>query len=373
MQVRTGYTDIHDSAKAVEDIIEKIQQDNPKLILFFFSPIYNPVIISDGLKSRYIDSLVVGCTSSSELTSAGFIEKGITAVSISGDDFFAAAGVLQNLDSFSTEKLKECVEKCQSDLHISGETFWQKDTLALTLIDGTSYMEESVISSLAALLPGMSIVGGSASDLRQFSEVGVSIEGEFHKNSAVILLIKPGVNFKVFASHHFLPSDIDVVVTKAGPKKRTIWEIDGLPAKERYAQIIGVESEKLNSQLAVQYPFGYKLDDFYYIRSVMSVESDHLAMASAVNEGTVLTLMKAGDILRDTREIITKVSADMKQGLSMQILFNCLGRYEEMKDKNLCDEVFAVMNVSPLIGFNTFGEQYSSLHINHSLTGVAFG
>ena len=99
MQVRTGYTLIQNIERAVDDIFEKIRQDNPKLVLFFFSPSYNPEIISRAFESRFKESLVLGCTTAGELTSAGFIENGITAVSIAGEDFFAAADVLKDLDS----------------------------------------------------------------------------------------------------------------------------------------------------------------------------------------------------------------------------------------------------------------------------------
>jgi len=52
---------------------------------------------------------------------------------------------------------------------------------------------------------------------------------------------------------------------------------------------------------------------------------------------------------------------------------DCILRRLELQDQDALPQVDALLEALPFIGFSTYGEQFGSVHINHTLTGVAIG
>jgi hypothetical protein len=55
------------------------------------------------------------------------------------------------------------------------------------------------------------------------------------------------------------------------------------------------------------------------------------------------------------------------------LLFNCGGRMWEATSGSIVDDLAGAMRPIPAAGFTTYGEQYGTLQVNHTLTGLAFG
>jgi hypothetical protein len=55
------------------------------------------------------------------------------------------------------------------------------------------------------------------------------------------------------------------------------------------------------------------------------------------------------------------------------LLFNCIARYREARQRGVVEELGEVFAQYPVAGFNSLGEQHGPMHTNHSLTGIAFG
>jgi len=371
MNICVGHSFNLNAESAVDELAESLHQDNIKLALFFASPEYSPEEISFAFRKKFPQSDVVGCSAAGVICSQGFVKNGIVGASFAGADFRCAVSVIENANTFNTGAGIEAVINCGKSLDTSPEKLSSHKHLAITLIDGASQAEETIISTLALAAPQIKIIGGSVSDFRQFSQTYISHNGAIYRNAAVLLLLELNEQFTVFSQHHFIPTDNEVVISKSSLNQRSIREIDGLPAAERYAQLLNVELAQLTNDLVIQHPFGYKIDDKYYIRSVISAEDGHLRTASAINDGTVLTIMKPGDIIGNTREMVEQIRKNFASP-HLLLLFNCLGRYEETEAKGITKDIHSIVNFCPLIGFNTYGEQFASLHINHSITGAAF-
>jgi len=372
MDIKTAFDSNSDCQSAADKIYQGINQPGIKLVLVFSSPKYDSYQLMENLSARFKNIRLAGCTTMGEISEHGFIREGIVAASFAGDDIEVSAEVIAKLANFSTADALKAVQNCCSDLGILLDDLSSGRHFGITLIDGLSGKEEAVISALALAAPNIKIVGGSAGDDMELRNTFVFLNGEVHKNAAVFILFRCEVPFKVFNRHHFVPTKNEIVVSKSRSGSRIIMEIDGLPAVTRYAVLMGIGREDLDDNDIWQYPFGFEIEGRFYIRSILNTRGDILLMASAVNDGTVLTLMRPGDMLKDTKDLLSDLKTELN-GISFMILFNCFGRFAEAEMKNISDDIFDSLNVSPLIGFNTLGEQFCSLHINHSITGVAFG
>ena len=52
---------------------------------------------------------------------------------------------------------------------------------------------------------------------------------------------------------------------------------------------------------------------------------------------------------------------------------DCILRRLEMEKRGLVDEIGQLMAANHVFGFSTYGEQFNSLHVNQTFTGVALG
>ncbi|MCB0336734.1 MAG: hypothetical protein KDD62_10530, partial [Bdellovibrionales bacterium] len=135
-------------------------------------------------------------------------------------------------------------------------------------------MEEVFLGNISHLLQGVPLVGGSAGDDLQFNKTFVYSRGAFHQDAAVLLLVETNLKVEPFKFQHFKPSDSDMVITSADPKTRRVFEIDGAPAAEEYARILGLPIDDLTPQVFSTYPVMLQIGLNWYVRSIQKVNED---------------------------------------------------------------------------------------------------
>ncbi len=167
----------------------------------------------------------------------------------------------------------------------------------ILLIDGLSIMEEHVLAHLHSAVVGIPIVGGSAGDDLDFSKTFVYSNGSFKSNRAVFTLIITSLPFDTFKTQHFKPTEKKLVITEANPKKRIVYEINGNPAAEEYASIVGMTVDELSPTVFSNHPVMLKIGSEYYVRSLQKVNDDgSLTFYCAIDEGLVLTLAEGVEL-----------------------------------------------------------------------------
>jgi hypothetical protein len=108
----------------------------------------------------------------------------------------------------------------------------------------------------------------------------------------------------------------------------------------------------------------------YYIRSIQKVNPDRsLSLYCAIEDGLVLTIGKGANIVQCFEEKIKFLIKDPSAG-HFGIFCDCILRKVEIKNKGLCDDFNNIFSSLNFIGFNTYGEQFNSIHINQTLTGI---
>ena len=82
--------------------------------------------------------------------------------------------------------------------------------------------------------------------------------------------------FTVLKTCNFVATPVEVTITRADPARRLIIELDGQPAVQRYAELIGAKPEELAFAHFLANPLGLMIDDEPRLRSAVRPEGSAL-------------------------------------------------------------------------------------------------
>ncbi len=353
---------------AVSELYQAIGTPEPDILIFFCSAEYDRTGLSEELKARF-RCPIVGCTTAGEISPAGYQQGGIVAAAITSQRLKIHVRLLPSLSQRKASGFMDLALDLKKNLTL-GTSFDKSRMFGLLLIDGLSKTEDEVIASLYSNLEEIPIVGGSAGDDLRFQETFVYADGSFHRDAAVFILCETSLPFFTFKTQHFEPTDLKIVVTGADARNRVIMEINGYPAAVEYARILGLRVEDLNSTVFSENPLMIRLGGDHYVRSIQKVNPDmSLSLFCAIEEGLVLTIGKGSDMAKDLRRAVYELSID-PHGDHLAIFCDCILRKLEVADKSLEEDFRDVFSGITAIGFSTYGEQFNSIHVNQTLTGV---
>jgi len=357
--------------ESVQHLKDTIMQDNMAGIVFFCSDKYDLEKLAHEL-SKAFDCPLMGCTTAGEIGST-YQNDGIVAASFSADAFCFHIKTLTDLDSFDGSRARVVANELQGELLFS-KNFNATKMFGFLLIDGLSMMEEHTTANLHTALGGTHIVGGSAGDSLTFTRTAVFSEGEFHTGAvAVFCIIETKLPFKIFKTQHYTPSDKEMVITKADPKKRLVYEIDGGPAATELADIIGIPKEELTMEVYSTHPVMLQIGDEWYVRSIQNYhDDDSLSFACAIDSGLPLTVGECEDLINSLNAQVKEI-VDEFPLIEATLGCDCIHRRLEILETGLKEEVEKILEPLNFFGFSTYGEQYNSVHVNQTLTGVVIG
>jgi len=241
------------------------------------------------------------------------------------------------------------------------------------LVDGLSMLEERVISFIYSQFSGVSIIGGSAGDDIKFKSTEVYWDGRFVSDAAVFTIFETTLPFYTFKTQHFQPTGGKLVITDADPANRRVIEIDGEPAARKYAEILGLKIDKLTPMVFSNHPLMLKIGGEYYVRSIQKVNEDEsLSFFCAIDNGLVLSVAEGIGLVENLENQLSEIKKRIPN-LKFILGCDCILRRLEIKEKKLTDDIGRIIKDYPLLGFSTYGEQYNSIHVNQTLTGIAIG
>lgn len=369
--LKIGTTILPQEREAVEELKEKINQKDMHSVLFFCSSRYDLDILAQELKAHFSCQLT-GCTTSGEISSRGYQEGGIVGVSFSLQNIKLQSYRIDSLSDFNLKDAKTMADSIRENLTLKNN-FDRKKMFGLLLIDGLSIHEEQVISFIHSQMEGVSIAGGAAGDDLQLRETNIYSNGKFSSNAAAFIFIETTLPFVLYKTQHFKPTDKKVVITEADPPRRNVSEINAEPAAQEYARILGIPRSDIGPAVFSKYPLMIRIGDSWQVRSIQKVNEDEsLTFYCAIDEGLVLTLSEGVDIISNLKEEIDRLN---RSHLSSPLVigFDCIHRKQEILERDLEKDFCNLIKDINLIGFNTYGEQYNSIHVNQTLTGVIIG
>ena len=324
--------------------------------------------------SRYAPTLeYAACSTAGELTPHGMTVGKMVIILFAKDQFEINAFQISQRDSLNMESLVTKVAGWRSKFFKPDDSETDISPFVICLMDGMSYMEESITAALHWGLNDIPLLGGSAGDNLNFNETYLTINGRIEKSYAIILMVKSKLPIQLFKTDNFIPTKIKLIVTESEPDKRVVHEFNGLPAAKVYAETIGVDPERLDPQSFASHPLVVRVGGEYYCRSIQKVNDDgSLTFFCAIDDGVVLTVAEPTGMARSTEETIDDVRNSLGE-IDFIIGFDCVLRQLDARNRQVTQKISQIYRDNHIIGFNTYGEQYRSMHLNQTFTGIAFG
>ncbi len=351
-------------ANACQDAINQLGENRPDLLIVFSSVKYDQQKMLDGVHSVAKDALIVGSSTSGEITTMGPIKEHsvvVMAIKSPGIKYFADVG--ENIAANPRLAGKVVADKIKQK---ASETLKAFIMLPDVLVGNGADIVRGVLDSLGAHFP---VVGGASGDDFVFKKTYQYVNDKVYSGSVVGLGLTGSFKMGIGVKHGWIPVGEPMTVTKS--EGAIIHQINNAPAVKIYEDYFGEEEAKILhtealAKLAITYPLGMKVagSDELLIRDPITVdEKGSITCAAEIPEGSEIRLMIG------SREEAVKVAKTAATDAISQlagsppkavIVFNCIARNKLFGDRS-GDEIKAIQEVIgskvPLIGFYTYGEQ----------------
>ncbi|AWN40911.1 hypothetical protein DK389_10720 [Methylobacterium durans] len=371
--IRTAWTEAGRASEAVAEIADSFAGADPVQIVAFFSPDYDPDELNRTFRERFPSAAVTGCTMSGGFSPAGGLDRGLVAIAFPRRGFRIVSTLLDAIDHLDVERTAGAVRALRRTLEVGSTGDTTDHRFALSLIDGLANAEETVVSAIGWALDGIPLVGGSAGDDLTFRDTVLLHDGSIHRNAAVVILVETEFPVQIFKSDNFEPTGTKFVVTASDDEKRIVHELNAEPAAREYAMAVGLDPETLSPMSFAAYPLAVKIGGEYFCRSIRRMNADgSLSFFCAIDEGVVLTLAQPRDIVAATRAELSRLDEALG-GIDLVIGFECILRRLDAESRQVRHGIADLYRLYNVVGFETYGEQYRSMHLNQTFTGIAIG
>jgi hypothetical protein len=373
LSIRKGTTQTRDPAKAAQELYDALYQPDIKFAVFYCAADFDLPTLASELHQRFGDVNLIGCTTAGEITPQGYLAGALTGVSIASPQMDAATQLIP-LEPFDSVATGTSVNALLQGLGLrDGLPAGPTDTFGFMLIDGLAMQEEQVVSCIHQNLHGIELIGGSAADDTRFGSTHLYYGGKFHRNVALLSVVRSDLPFIAFRTQHFVHSQQRMVVTKADAATRVVMEINGLPAAREYARLLGMQIAELTPLIFATHPVVVRIGGQYFVRSIAKVNPDEsLTFFCAIDEGIVLTIAKGVDMVENLQQAFEQVRSAIGEP-ELVLGCDCILRRLETEREGIKERIGKIFAANNVVGFATYGEQYNAMHVNQTFTGIAIG
>lgn len=344
-------------------------------LVFFSSSRFAAGPLAAALASACPGLRYAACSTAGEITRAGISEGNLVVILFPAASFRIEALCVQDLRNAGMERIVAQVSEAKRAFIAAGAPLVATGAarFALCLIDGLSFAEEAATAALHWGLDDIPLLGGSAGDDMRFGATTLILDGEPASDAAILILVETPVPFHIFKTDNFVPTPNKLVVTRSDPDRRIVHEFNAAPAASEYARVIGIDPGSLSPMSFASHPLVVRVGGEYYCRSVQKMNGDgSLSFFCAIDDGIVMTVAEPAGMTRTTRAAFDAVRERIG-GIDFVLGFDCVLRRIDARNRQVTHRIAEIYRDNNVIGFNTYGEQYLSMHLNQTFTGIAFG
>lgn len=344
------------------------------LLLVFAAAAADPHAVAAAICMHFPGAPHIACSTAGEIGPNGYTENSIVVVALPADGFHVSTLAIEDLSSIEFADIVRRVERLRADHDARPpQGFERAGAFALSFIDGLSRREELFISAIHRALDGMQVLGGSTGDDLTFERTWCVADGRVLIDAGVLALVRTKHLFSAFRHDNFEPTEIRLVVTECDQEERKVRELNASPAAREYADCIGVDAAQLDSMSFASHPVVVKVGGEYYCRSIGHANPDgSLTFFCAVETGVVLTVSRSRHLVESAKAAFNSVVSEIG-GADFVLGFDCALRRLDAENRQMKRELSDVYREFGVIGFNTYGEQFGSMHLNQTFTGLAIG
>ena len=324
---------------------------------------------------------VIGCSTAGEITKDGYVEGQINAMALPADLFEVeeilisplptpqATGEIPAADRFDPRDLVFRILRARQSL-ARARPEWTYE-FAFMLVDGLSGSEDALAAAVAGGLGPVPLFGGSAGDGTRFGRTRIISGGEVLENAAVLTLVRTKCPVQVFSLDNLEPTPSRMVVTKAAPERRAVLRINDEPAAHEYARLLSLPPDHLTSFTFASNPVLVRAGGRHHVRAIQRADpAGEMIFFSAIDEGLVLTLARPQDIAAHLDGELTSLAGETTP--SAILACDCIFRRMEAEERQSSRAVSEILARHNVTGFSTYGEQIGAMHVNQTMTGIAF-
>lgn len=357
-----------DAPTAIREAAAQIDRARTCFVLAFMPGALDAPEVAATLDAALGGVPVFGCSTAGQITMQGYESDALLLLAFPREHFRCASILFEPLAPISTTAIAE--EAQRQYRKFPRTPGWNR--LGLILSDGLTKQEDLLVSTLETVLDDLPIFGGSAGDSLQFKETYVLYRGRRLSNAAVLLLLETDLPFRGVGFDHFLPADTQIIITDADPEERKVFEINGAPAAQEYARLVGCRVADLSPQIFAENPLLVQYRKNHYVRAISDAgETGCLSFLAAIDDGLVMTLGRGQEIV-ETLQSGLDIRDATGHPPDFILGFDCILRKLEIEQKQLGQTVSDILRGARVFGFNTYGEQHCGVHMNQTFVGVAF-
>jgi hypothetical protein len=359
-----------DATRVARSIVDGLAAPDLRLAFVFTDWRLDPRTIAS-VTQRGLDAPVVGGTTIGVVGRDATSGATACGIGLYGDWVRVGIGVAPELSKSALTRSRDAVKHAATALGTNVDALDPSRHIAITILDGTCGHEEAFCIGAATAAPQIRCVGGCAgTEVPSQRRASIWVNGEVMADAGAVVVLESELPFCVVSSSHLVPTDLKTVVTAAAG--RVIHELDGQPAAGRVRELVAKLGETLHEPPCT-HAFARYIDGLPYVRSMTYLDGDQIHLASSVEPGHVLRLMRAGDLIGTTRRDLALAADRVGGEMAALLAFSCVGRHREAAARHVEAELAGAHARYPTIGFQSFGEQSGLLLVNHTLTGLAIG
>ncbi|HEY8246556.1 MAG TPA: FIST N-terminal domain-containing protein [Hyphomicrobium sp.] len=370
--IRVAASTLSATREAVRELKAEMHSDSQHIVAFFGID-HDAGVLADALSEAFPGVPVSGCSTAGEIGPSGMMQGGLVLIAFPSEGFRVHSELITDIDRFGVERATDAARRLRGQVSPPTERLQPKNVFAMLLVDGLSNAEENIVAAIHWEIDDIELIGGSAGDGICFKRTVMIHNGEVAQRAAILMMIETDYPFRVFKTQNFEPTGIKLVVTAADTENRIVHELNAEPAAREYASAIGLLPDDLGPFSFASYPLVVKVGGDYYCRSIRNMNPDgSLSFFCAIDEGLVFTVARPRDMLSATTSMFEELDSVLG-GVDLVVGFDCILRRldaETHQIRHQMDELYRKYSVA---GFHTYGEQYNAMHLNQTLTGIAFG
>ena len=370
--IRVVASSLPSTSEAVAAAKVELGDDVFQHIIAFYSVDHDGDTILKCIEREFPDTPVSGCSTAGEMGPLGMMQGGLVLIAFPETGFRILSEVIPAIDNGGVEKATEIARRLRTQIYDSRVRSNKDHVFALMLIDGLSNTEEALVAAVHWGIGEIELIGGSSGDGLAFRRTSLIHRSRCISGGAILFFIESATPFAVFKTQNFEPTPVKLVVTAADTENRIVYELNAEPAGLEYAAAIGLQPNDLGPFSFASYPLVVKVGGDYYCRSIRNMNPDgSLSFFCAIDEGLVFTVARPRDILASTLSTLERVDAALG-GTDFVLGFDCILRRLDSENRQVRHQVEDVYRRFGVTGFHTYGEQYNGMHLNQTLTGIAF-
>lgn len=362
------------NAETVEGAFTELRSQLPSNsfahLIVLFSARFDPADVVAEVGRAFPGTPHSGCTTAGEITPSGIVDGHIQLIAFEKTRFRVLSTEIEEASTSGVEAASHVARRLKSQIVDQGNP---RNKFAVLLTDGLSNYEETLVAAVNWALGDIQMVGGSAGDDLKFNAATLIHNGRTIRDAAVLMLIETDVPFRAFKTQNFDPTSTKLVITAADAEKRIVHEFNAEVAALEYANAIGLIPDDLGPFSFASHPLVVKVGDDYYCRSIRNMNPDgSLSFFCAIDVGLVLTVARPTDLVQSTEAVLNEVDKKLA-GTQLILGFDCILRRLDAENHQIGSRIEKVYQRHKVVGFHTYGEQYNAMHLNQTLTGIAFG